>query len=331
MKRTKKNTHIWQLLATLLLLVTAFVLSACSSDDTNATPNDVNESEIRFNPSVWQVLEGTRATFYDTGASLASGSFICYAFNANSTTPYINQTTVNYTAGQWTFEDGKHYWPADGSLDFFAYMPVGGGGYVNSIAYTTARNPQFNCVSLPMTYNSASSNEGQGSDLQEFVFALVTDRTKALDGANGVTLNFQHPFACIKFLLSASHPNIIINSITFKGIKNNGSYSHNSSPKWTTTGDATNFVMTLTEEAATFNNNTTTKQIGTDYLMIPQEWTGEIEVNASWNDWGDTPVAHTVTTTIQTITWQPGYSYTYTFTISPDDLIVDTTNFTEQW
>lgn len=319
-----------QLLATLLLLATAFVLSACSSDDTNTTPNDVNESEIRFNPSVWQVLEGTRATFYDTGVQ-NSGSFTCAAFSANSTTPYFDYTTVNWVTDAWTFSDGKHYWPATGSLDFFAYMPVGGVSYITGPTYSTARNPQFACVSLPMTYNSETPEADQGSGLQEFVFALVTDRTKALDGANGVTLNFQHPFACIKFLLSASHPNIIINSITFKGIKNNGSYSHNNSPQWTTTGDATNFVMALTGEAATFNNNTTTKQIGTDYLMIPQEWTGEIEVNASWNDWGDTPVAHTVTTTIQTITWQPGYSYTYTFTISPDDLIVDTTNFTEQW
>ncbi len=66
-------------------------------------------------------------------------------------------------------------------------------------------------------------------------------------------------------------------------------------------------------------------------LVIPQEFAGAIEINASWNDWGDTPVEHTVTTTIPSITWQAGYSYTYTFTITPEDLVVNLTDFTEQW
>ena len=64
--------------------------------------------------------------------------------------------------------------------------------------------------------------------------------------------------------------------------------------------------------------------------MVPQDFAGQIEVNASWNDWGDTPVAHTVTATIPT-TWEAGTSYTYTFNITPEDLTVNTANFTEQW
>ena len=65
-------------------------------------------------------------------------------------------------------------------------------------------------------------------------------------------------------------------------------------------------------------------------LVIPQNWTGQIEVNASWNDWGDTPVEHTVTASIPA-TWQPGYSYTYTFNITLEDLVVNLSDFTEQW
>jgi hypothetical protein len=38
-----------------------------------------------------------------------------------------------------------------------------------------------------------------------------------------------------------------------------------------------------------------------------------------------------VTATIPAITWQAGYSYTYTFFITPEDLVVNLTDFTEQW
>ena len=154
-------------------------------------------------------------------------------------------------------------------------------------------------------------------------------------------MNFLHPFARIDFKLSASHPDIIINSITLKGIQNNGTCTLNGTTStWSPSGDATNFVMTLTGDAATFNNNPDTPQPIGGYegrahtsipiLMIPQSWAGEIEVDASWYDWGDTLVAHTVTATVPT-DWNAGKSYTYTFTISTDDLTVSTTEFTEQW
>jgi hypothetical protein len=65
-------------------------------------------------------------------------------------------------------------------------------------------------------------------------------------------------------------------------------------------------------------------------LVIPQEFGGEIEVNASWTEWGEAKDNQTLTATVPT-TWQPGYSYTYTFTITEFDLKVDIARFTEQW
>lgn len=331
MTRARIHINISFLLAVIALLSPSFLLSSCSSSDdgmNEPTPQD-KQQEIRFNPGVWNFMEGTRATFYDTGTPLTS-SFTCTVYNANTTTPYINQNTVSWVSSAWRFEGGaKYYWPADGYLDFFAFMPEGGVGYINSIAYTTIRNPQFTCVDLPMTYNSASPTEGQGSGLQEFVYALVTGQNKAGQGASGVTLNFQHPFTRINLQLSANHPDILINTITFKSLKNNGTCSFNGTTStWIPGGDATNFVVTLNQ---TITQTNAVQVLGVPFIMIPQEWTGEIEVNASWNDWGDTPVPHTVTTTIPAITWAAGTSYTYTFTISPDDLTVNTTNYTEQW
>lgn len=332
MTRARIHINISFLLAVIALLSPSFLLSSCSSGDdgmNEPTPQG-KQQEIRFNPGVWNFMEGTRAAFYDTGAPLTS-SFTCTVYNASTTTPYVNQTTVNYIADQWTFENGKHYWPATGSLDFFAYMPKADNlpSYIKATpTYTTDRNPQFTCEGLPMTYNRASPTEGQGSGLQEFVYALVTGQNKAGQGASGVTLNFQHPFTRINLQLSANHPDITINTITFKSLKNNGTCSFNGTTStWTPSGDATNFVVTLNQ---TITQTNAVQVLGVPFIMIPQDWAGEIVVDADCLFWGDKVNYPSLTTTVPT-TWLPGYSYTYTFNISPDDLKVNILKFTEQW
>ena len=320
---------------TLSVVLTAalMLLSACSNSDdapTTAAPAEAAPQEVLFNANVWRMMQGSpsRATTYDNQAALQSlAHFYCAAYNAGTLTSYIAPVQVSYAASQWTFDDGKHYWPAEGSLDFFAYAPYAGVSYITDLTYAATPNVTFNCVSLPMT------NAEQSDILEEFIYDIQTGKNKS-NSSSGVALTFQHPFAKIKLQLSASHPDITINSITFKNIKNNGSYSHTASPKWTTSGDATNLVLTFTGSDATFEGNASSApltQVGPDLIMIPQAWAGEIEVNASWNDWGDTPVAHVLTKTISAITWAPGTCYTYTFTITPEDLTVSTTNYTEQW
>lgn len=324
-----KLKHIFELLLAGGALLLAI---GCSSDNSNDV--QVSNKDIHVNVDVWRMMEGTRATTFNNNPALQNeGSFKCYAYRGGTATAYINGSNVNWVTDKWLFEEGNHRWPSY-DLDFFAYMPASLPDYISAVNYA-AQNPTITCTNLPMT--SAT----QGADLKEFVYALTTGQNEAAQGELGVTMKFVHPFARIDFKLSASHPDITINSITLKTLKNNGTCSFNgTSSTWAPSGDATDFVMTLTGDAATFNNNPNTQPIGgyaesahtsIPILMIPQDWNGEIEVNASWNDWGDTPVPHTVSTTIPAITWQPGYSYTYTFTISTDDLTVDVANYTEQW
>jgi hypothetical protein len=92
---------------------------------------------------------------------------------------------------------------------------------------------------------------------------------------------------------------------------------------WTLTGDATNFVVTA-------NRNYSADDAIGSYLMIPQYWAGNIEVEATWVDWG-VSLKHTLTTKVDAVTWAPGTSYTYTFTITETDLIVSSSKYTEQW
>ena len=356
-----------------LLMFCSLLLAGCSGDgDGRDVPvSETDKTEIRLAADVWNVMEGTRATTIP-GGTLASGSFTASAYVENTTTSYINPEQVNYVTGKWVWSNGKHYWPASGNLDFFAYMPATKPSYIKADpTYSIVEShPQasFTCENLPMTYNAATPEAGQGSSLQEFIWGITIGQNKTNQGTSGVTMKFRHPFACIKFQLAASHPNIIINSITFKGLKTGGICTLNNTAiadtyyyttsVWSSLTPAeggSDLVMTLaskvddgkgnmvwvTDDVNTFNNDpSNTTPIGgwtgsahdfVNLLVIPQTWTGQIEVNASWNDWGDTPVEHTVTATISSITWQPGYSYTYTFNITLEDLVVNLTDFTEQW
>ena len=298
------------------IVVATLLPLGCNNDDDIRKDDVVND--IRLKVSGWQVLPGTRAATFDNAAALQSeGTFTCAVYNAETTTSYVSSTAVNWdgSENEWLFSDGKHYWPIAGSLDFFAYMPATPPSYItdmsdaaSSVTYV-AGDPQFKCVNLPMT------TAGQGSSLQEFVYALTTGQNKAAQGASGVTLTFQHPFARIKLAWSggSAPAGITINSITLKNIKNNGTYA---SASWTPTGDAIDFATTSIDGS-------------TWLLMVPQSWEGAIEVNASWEDWGEV-LAHTLTASVPT-TWAAGYSYTYTFTVSKFDLRVSTEKYTEQW
>lgn len=360
-QKTFQTRYISCVLLALTCLLTACSGGGSSSEELdppapNPTPSPTPENqEIKLNANVWNMMEGMRATFYDAG-TITSGSFTASAYVENSTTAYISPVQVDWVTDKWVWSDGKHYWPASGALDFFAYMPATKPSYISTITYDVSGTPrvpapQFVCAGMPMTYDSDRPTEGQGSGLQEFVWGVTIGQNKVSQGTSGVTMKFRHPFARIKFQLSASHPDIQINSITFKNLKTGGTCTMNNTgiadtyyyttSVWSSPTGSSNFVMTLSGDAATFNTNPASDvPIGgysddahqfVDILMVPQTWGGEIEVNATWVDWGES-IAHTVRTILPgTNEWQPGYNYTYTFTITETDLIVDTTKYTEQW
>lgn len=308
------------------LILAAILLSGCSGDDApNNANNNGNDSDIRFNADVWRVMDATRATTFDNAAALQGETegFTCYAYTAETTTSYINGSNVRYVTNEWQFQDGRHNWPASGSLDFFAYMPATVPNYITAgPTYSAGHNVTFTCTSLP---NTAA---GQDNTLKEFIYAMALDQDKAGTNSSAqptpgkVALTFQHPFARIKLRWADyDHSGITLNSVTLKSIKQSGSYDKSAIPQWTTSGEDVNFTTT------TLDNYDSAPL--TSYLVIPQDWSGEIEVSAIWTDWGE-PLSHTVKASVPT-TWQAGYSYTYTFTITATDLIVDVNKFTEQW
>lgn len=319
---------------TLTILLAAGLLAGCTSNEADDPISDA--PEIRLIPNVWQVMEGTKAATFDTSGTITSGDFTTYAFVNGSTDVYINGSEVdwNSSSSQWEFADGKHYWPVSGALNFVAHMPATLSRTYCSFdttPYDATENPdgysdgqpRLMCSNLPMNFSVSD-----GDDTQELLVAYTPNQSKTSPGQAGVTLNFMHPFARIKLQLAANHPAIHINSITFKELRNNGICTFGSSTlNWTSSGSSENLVITVNDS---FDKQASVTPIGAAYLVIPQSWAGDIEVNASWTDWGE-QFAHNVSTKISPVDWQPGYSYTYTFTITETDLKVDIEKYTEQW
>ena len=308
------------------LLAATSLLAGCSGDDFNGNGNvnGNNSNTITFNTNVSSFI--SKAATYDKVEDLQDeGSFVCTAYNATTTTAFIEPTQVEWTGSKWQFAQDQ-YWPGASGLDFFAYMPATKPDYITSISYSTARQPQFVCTGLPTTA------EGQ-KDLKEFVCAMETDKTKA-NSSEGVRMQFKHTFAKLLFeLTNPASDGITINSITIAPsptdnvFKTGGTCTYDSTNGWewsSLTGSEGSIVASL----------------NTPFLVIPNDYnatTFTITVDATWTKWNK--VEHVIkTATINKkntakedlMNWEAGYSYLFTLTFTPDILVVNTSKWAEQ-
>ena len=154
------------------LPMVAIMMAACSSNETI----EVNENKgdlISFRPIVKGV---TRAADVNTD-NLAS--FVVNAKKSGEETSYFDNGVFN-KSGSVFVSESKYYWPASGSLDFYAYSPSG-NAQVNYSGYKTFTVTPSTTI----------------ADQVDFVFAATMNKSKEDYGASGVTLNFRHTGAKI--------------------------------------------------------------------------------------------------------------------------------------
>jgi len=285
-----------------MLLAAGLLAGACSLLDPGT-------GEIRFQvEDAWQ--SGTKASLYGAG-SVATGSFGVAAYTHGTTTAYIAGSTVSYAAGAWSFDDGRRYWPASGTLDFHAWMPVSRPAYITSPTYT-AGNPGFTCTNLPLT------SAGQAA-IHEYIYAVKTNHGK---DHGEVTLAFQRPLAQIRFQMSGS-PGVTLHSITVKNVYNNGVYTHASG--WTNTGSAGDLVFNL--GSTHYDEGVSVIALATPLLVKPQAiGTQQIEVDYTLDGGPRTQK----TFSVSIVSWAAGYGYTYTLNM-PDWLSVDASGEAVTW
>jgi len=307
------------------MLAVPALLTACSNDN-ESTPE---QSEIRLKSDVWKMMEGTRATTIDD-TYLQDHGFSCTAYTAGTTTANTDANiigrTVSWSDTKWVFDDGSHYWPTSGNLDFFAYAPQVGSlpSYVSAVTYavdgTPAAAPYFTCKDLPLSLSPADGT-------QEFVWALTTGQNRADHGVSGVTMIFKHPFARVKFKLSTSNnSNVTVNSITIPAIYCDGTCTltgtgNTATSAWSNLSD-NDEGLEITGSPATSDD--------AFYLVIPNDYGSKtLSVAITWKEW-DVEYNQTLTAPL-TIDWAAGYSYTYSLSITKNDLRVNIEKFTEQW
>lgn len=330
-----------------MLLLAAGLLAGCSGSNDDIVPtNNEQKTEIAVSTNVTGMQ--TRATTYDNAAALQSeGDVLVDAYFHDTNTKYINGIKLHYNSSSWIFWDGSaqlhYYWPVDGSiydpssanitessLDFVGYCPYTKPSYITAgptYDYSTG-NISFTCTMPTTVINETSCMTlASQTDMKEFMCAKATAQTYTTQTAAGgdVPLEFKHPFALVKFVItSASGTHVKINNISISGLNTGGTCTFDGTTmSWDPySGSA---PMTIVQELQVGNTTETTP-----FLVIPNNYGSKtITVNATWDDWSN--VTTNVTSDAVAIDWQPGYSYTYSLTLSKTALIVNTSKFTEQW
>ena len=321
----------------LLLLTTAGMLAGCGGDDgfidePQNVAGTASPQEIAIKTNITSMQ--TRATTIDDDAALQGYDLKIDAYYNGTNTKYLDGEKLHY-ASAWKFWNGEaqlhYYWPFEGSttaggatastLDFVGFCPFTKPAYIGDPTYAPATGVSFSCnMGSYMTL-------AQQASMQEFLVAVLNEQTLATQTAAGgaLPLQFKHPFALIKFTITAaSGTHVQINSISIGDLKTSGTCTYNGTTMNWGSYDGSG-TMTLTQ---TLRNGGTTE--GTAFMVIPNNYVSKtLTVNATWDDWSN--VTMDVTAEVD-FDWQSGYIYTYNLTLEKYALKVETeSTFTEQW
>ena len=347
----QNKTYRW-----MLGLLTAGLLSACGGDNAvSSTPElpsvkttDASQQEITFNVTgEWEQEANTRASFITSDGDLQSKDITVYGY-FNGSSPYRNcfYSNMRYSSSTWKFIDGSgdqvhFYWPIEGSvhtassttvssLDFFGLCPATPPSYISGFT-PNPTGPIIDCNSLPVT------SAGQAT-LDEFLYAYTQGQTYAdqVSAGGAIPLEFKHPFAKITLQLKTSHRAIYnLNTIKFKNIKNNGTFTYANNPQWVTSGDNTDLTITLNDGISADADFTSTQitTMNLPFIVLPQSLTAtnQIEIKLTWNN-SDSESTYTFDNPVSS--WQSGRSYNYTldlleeikFTVTIDNWTAEESN-----
>lgn len=215
----------------LSLLAVAGMLTACNMNELES----VNRMGDRIGFTT--TTNGLTKAVDVTTANLTA--FTVEAFNHNTVvSPYMN--AVAFTGAAGTFESAEpYYWP-EGALDFYAYSQGAAEGQVVKSDYRT-----FNIT-------PAASPAAQ----VDFVYAGVTNQTKAGSTEGAIPLNFRHTESKIVVQVKNTAPNLkfVVDAWKVGYLDEAGTFTYNGNE--TNAYDATT-VGAGTLDAGMWSNNTT--------------------------------------------------------------------------
>lgn len=162
-----------------------FALTACSSDETIANNQSVEEAnEISFRPLMNNVTRAADVTTDNLNAT--NGTFYVTAYQGS--TEYFDDVPFVYNSTTETFNSvKKYYWPNSGTLDFFAYTPAVKASELVRTDYKTFTVTPSTTVAeqLDLVYANTDNKAKTGA-------YTPTGGSASTYGAAGVPINFRH-------------------------------------------------------------------------------------------------------------------------------------------
>ena len=282
-------------------------MTSCSNDEL------MEFNENNFITFESHVNKGTRAVTPTAGLT----RFYVFGYHNGSTgNPVFNNVNVDGTmGGSWTYDDADNdlvAWTAN-TYKFAAYANKNSSDKLSSVTFADGK----------LTIPSFTA-----SDATDLVAAVSGNITPNVSGSNAaVDLTFKHMLSKVYFVLTNNSPEgykMQVSNITFDVLPSGNCVYDGTNAVWTPSGTATELEFTEGSNTDIALNDARTTE---EHLVIPNQSLKDIRASftVSFYDADDNKVDekayNNVTIKLDSAgdnTWQPGYVYKYTASISSD-------------
>lgn len=275
-------------------LASMALLSACSSDNELANVETTANNAIGFHV-VGNKAE-TRANIINTTEDLKKTDFNVFAYKNNNGADGeifmgdngldhgLNGVTIKYQNEKWDYANPAdlHYWPKDGSLNFYAVSPATITEGVTTYSWDIQKATK---TITYICFDEYNRTDGKGNP--DVMYAIKKDQIQSTQ-AGKVNLIFQHILSQVVFQAKTvnSDMEVYIKEIKIKNFKLGGTFTiptDGSSPSqssWSSMGEVFKFkpftVIKKTDADPIKITGTEATEISNDKPMLfaPQSLTG---------------------------------------------------------
>lgn len=188
-----------------LIIAAAAVVAMASCSKTDVVENAKDQDAINFAPFFHKATKAVDVTSDNINAFEVTAML--------GTDTYFSSVAVSKSGSAWTYSPVQ-YWPASGTLDFFAWAPTASGSDIVKNAY--------NNFTITPVADPASQ--------RDFVVARTQGTKDAETGngaKNGVSINFRHAMSQIALKVYNGNPNLQYDITGWRvvGVDGSGIYS----------------------------------------------------------------------------------------------------------
>lgn len=232
------------------------------------------------------------------------GSFGVTAYTDDGRLFMPNEKVTSASGNLWTTGE-TYFWPAEETLNFYAYAPYSstGDGYGD--------NMTINQNAKTITFSHTVPDQATA---QPDILFTHKACSKATSNGGTVSLRFHHALAGVKFV-AKNVTNCTVTSITLRGLYGQGSCTYDAATgtfTWELTGEkrifSEDFNVELTNSEGETTQPITDVNKATTFMMIPQTLEGvTVEVGVTTSE-GEFTLTGSLA---QTGAWEAGKIYTY--------------------